>query len=56
MALTSSKTPAKIFMIEQVKDIRLKAAHPIDSCIYDLDKNNTWTLIKMHNNPLGHYF
>jgi hypothetical protein len=43
-------------MVERVKDIVLKAARRIDSSIYDLDKNNTWTQIKVHNIPLEHYF
>jgi hypothetical protein len=55
-ALSSTKAPAKVFMVEQVKDIVLKAARLIDSSIYDLDENNTWTQIKVHNIALEHYF
>jgi hypothetical protein len=55
-ALSSPKAPAKVFMVERVKDIVLKAARLIDSSIYDLDENNTWTHIKVHNIPLEHYF
>jgi hypothetical protein len=43
-------------MVERVKDIVLKAARLIDSSIYDLDENHTWTQIKVHNIPLEHYF
>jgi hypothetical protein len=43
-------------MIERVIDIVLKAARLIDSSIYDLDENNTWSQIKVHNIPLEHYF
>jgi hypothetical protein len=52
--LSSPKAPAKVFMVEQVKDIVLKAALRIDSSIYDLDENNTWTQIKVQNIPLEH--
>jgi hypothetical protein len=47
-ALSSPKAAAKVFMVERVKDIVLKAAQLIDSSIYDLDENNTWTQIKVH--------
>jgi hypothetical protein len=55
-ALSSHKAPAKVFKVERVKDIVLKAARLIDGSIYDLDKNNTWTQIKVHNIPVDHYF
>jgi hypothetical protein len=42
-------------MVDRVKDIDLKAARLIDSSIYDLDENNTWTQIKVHNISLEHY-
>jgi hypothetical protein len=42
MALSSPKAPAKVFMVERVKHIVLKAARLIDSSIYDLEENNTW--------------
>jgi hypothetical protein len=44
MALCSPKAQAKAFMVERVKDIALKAARLVDSIIYELDKNNPWTL------------
>jgi hypothetical protein len=43
-------------MIDRVKDIVLKAARLVDNTICDLDENNTWTRIKVHNIPLEHYF
>jgi hypothetical protein len=55
-ALSSSKAPAKVFMVERVKDIVLKAARLIDSSIYDLVENNTWIQIKVHNVSLEDYF
>jgi hypothetical protein len=43
-------------MVERVKDIVLKAARLFDSSIYDLDENNTWTKIKVHNISRAHNF
>jgi hypothetical protein len=54
--LSSPKALAKVFMVGRVKDINLKAARLIGSSVYDLDENNTWTQIKVHNIPLEHYF
>jgi hypothetical protein len=39
--ISSPKTPAKVFMVERVKDIVLKPARLTESSIYDLDENNT---------------
>jgi hypothetical protein len=54
-ALSSPTAPPKVFMFERVKDIVLKASRLIDSSIYNLDKNNTWTQIKVHNISLEYY-
>jgi hypothetical protein len=55
-ALSSPKAPATVVMVERVKDIVLKAAPLIDSSIYDLEENNIWTQIKVHNIPQEHYY
>jgi hypothetical protein len=55
-ALSAPRAPAKVFMIDRVKDIVLKAARLVDNTICGLDENNTWTRIKVHNIPLEHYF
>jgi hypothetical protein len=55
-ALSAQRAPAKVFMIDRVKDIVLKAARLVDNTICGLDENNTWTRIKVHNIPLEHYF
>jgi hypothetical protein len=54
--LSSPKAPAKVCMVERVKDIVLKASQLIDSSIYSLDDNNTRIQIKVHHIPLEHYF
>jgi hypothetical protein len=55
-ALSLPTAPAKVFMIDHVKDIVIKAARLIDNTICDLEVNNTWTRVKVHNIPLEHYF
>jgi hypothetical protein len=55
-ALSSPKAPAKDFMIGCVKDIVIKTARLIDNTICELEENNIWSRIKVHNIPLEHYF
>jgi hypothetical protein len=55
-ALSAPRAPAKIFMIDRVKDIVLKAARLVDTTICDLNEINTGTRIQVHNIPLEYYF